>query len=212
VAGTRPTRNVRFCRMAVDRQRRVRPRSAYPRCVPHYGELVSSACLRTVGEHGGGADWEQSCGLNGSELHSTVSNGPAPTCGSSISAGRRDMPDIVHTDVLLEPTRTAPNGTKPQVNRTKPDRSQARSPRPLLHLGASTATPLVDSPARSARMPHTERRCSSTRAARSAARRASGAVRILRHRRSVPSCPATGRTTSLESDQKPPSPRLSLIA
>ncbi len=45
-----------------------------------------------------GANGEQTYALNGPELHSTALNGTAPTCGSYISAGRRIMASLVHTE------------------------------------------------------------------------------------------------------------------
>jgi hypothetical protein len=68
------------------------------------------------GEHGQGAKWEQAYALNGPERTSTALNGPALTCGSPISAGQRDIPNIVHTYELLQLTSTDLNYIKPQVN------------------------------------------------------------------------------------------------
>ena len=45
-----------------------------------------------------GANGEQTRALNGLELHSTAPNVSAPTCESCISAGRRNMSSLVHTE------------------------------------------------------------------------------------------------------------------
>jgi hypothetical protein len=61
------------------------------------GSCLSPMSVCPSGEHGRGAKGEQTYALNGPERTSTALNGSALTCGSSISAGQRDMPNIVHT-------------------------------------------------------------------------------------------------------------------
>lgn len=78
------------------------------------------------GEHGRGAKGEQTGALNGPELHSTAPNGPAPTCESCISAGRRTMASLVHTYELLQLRSTDLNCIKPQVN--GPERPRREPP------------------------------------------------------------------------------------
>lgn len=69
------------------------------------------------GEHGRGAEGEQTYAPNSPERTSTALNGPALTCGIPISTGQRDMPNIVHTYGLFQLRSTDLNYTKPQVNR-----------------------------------------------------------------------------------------------
>ena len=83
--------------------------------VPGANRKIPS-CSFAVGEHGRGAKWEQTYALNGPKSTPTALNEPALTCGNHISAGQRDMTNIVHTYELLQLSSTDLNCIKPQVN------------------------------------------------------------------------------------------------
>src|SRR5687768_12918408 len=76
----------------------------------------------------------------------------APTCRSLISAGQRVFGTIVHTEGVLEPTSTALNCSKPQVNGAEQTRTAITAQGERLALREQTTRPdLVAPNARSCR-------------------------------------------------------------
>jgi hypothetical protein len=60
-----------------------------------------------------GANGEQIGAPNGPELHSTVLNGSALTCGSRVSAGQCTMPSLVHTEEVAGSIPASPTACFP---------------------------------------------------------------------------------------------------
>jgi hypothetical protein len=139
ISPLRPQRRVRGVLVPLTLTNAAGANRKIPSCgvSPHSARRACRVC--SSGEHGRGAKWEQTYALNGPERTSTALNEPAPTCGSPISAGQRDMPNIVHTE---EVAGSIPASPTPYVSPlTSTDRGltcATRQRRPRQHWGCLT--------------------------------------------------------------------------